>query len=39
MIKHKIVVGVTGASGAIYAQVLLEKLSRMSDQKIGRAHV
>jgi len=32
MAKQKIVVGVTGASGAIYAQVLLQKLARMTDQ-------
>jgi len=30
--KHKIVVGITGASGAIYAKVLLEKLSLLKDQ-------
>lgn len=30
--KHKIVVGVTGASGAIYAKVLLDKLQLLSDQ-------
>jgi 4-hydroxy-3-polyprenylbenzoate decarboxylase len=35
--KHKIVVAITGASGAIYAKVLLEKLTAMSDQieKVG----
>lgn len=32
MKKHKIVVGITGASGAIYAKVLLEKLSKLHDQ-------
>ena len=32
MKKHKIVVGITGASGAIYASVLLEKLWEMNDQ-------
>ncbi|MBL7931377.1 MAG: UbiX family flavin prenyltransferase [Bacteroidia bacterium] len=30
--KHKIVVAVTGASGSIYAKVLLDKLSRLKDQ-------
>ncbi len=30
--KHKIVVAVTGASGAIYAKVLLDKLTQLSDQ-------
>ncbi|MGD1844314.1 MAG: UbiX family flavin prenyltransferase [Salibacteraceae bacterium] len=30
--KHKLVVGVTGASGSIYAKVLLEKLHAMQDQ-------
>jgi 4-hydroxy-3-polyprenylbenzoate decarboxylase len=30
--KHKIVVAVTGASGSIYAQVLLTKLQALSDQ-------
>jgi len=30
--KQKIVVGVTGASGAVYAKVLLDKLSQMPDQ-------
>jgi flavin prenyltransferase len=30
--KHKIVVGITGASGSIYAKVLLDKLSRLNDQ-------
>lgn len=30
--KKKIVVGVTGASGSIYAKVLLEKLARHQDQ-------
>ncbi len=32
MKNHKIVVAVTGASGSIYARVLLEKLSRLKDQ-------
>lgn len=32
MKKHKVVVAVTGASGSIYAQVLLKKLSLMQDQ-------
>lgn len=30
--KHKIVVAVTGASGSIYANVLLKKLQQLSDQ-------
>ncbi|MES2515580.1 MAG: UbiX family flavin prenyltransferase [Bacteroidota bacterium] len=30
--KHKIVVAVTGASGSIYAKILLDKLSKLSDQ-------
>lgn len=30
--KHKIVVAITGASGSIYAKVLLEKLSKLSNQ-------
>ena len=30
--KKKIVVAITGASGAIYAKLLLEKLQRLSDQ-------
>ncbi|MCE9540283.1 MAG: UbiX family flavin prenyltransferase [Bacteroidetes bacterium] len=30
--KHKIVVAVTGASGAIYAKVLLQKLQKMHEQ-------
>ncbi len=30
--SHKIVVAVTGASGAIYAKVLLDKLTQLSDQ-------
>lgn len=29
---HKIVIAVTGASGSIYARVLLEKLSKMKEQ-------
>ncbi|MEW6468131.1 MAG: UbiX family flavin prenyltransferase [Bacteroidota bacterium] len=32
MNKQKIVVGITGASGAIYAQVLLGKLAQLSSQ-------
>ena len=32
MAKHKIILGITGASGAIYAKVLLEKLSALKDQ-------
>lgn len=30
--KHKIIVAVTGASGSIYAKVLLDKLVKLSDQ-------
>ena len=30
--KHKVVVGITGASGSIYAKVLLDKLVALSDQ-------
>lgn len=30
--KHKIVVAITGASGAIYAQVLLNKLQQLNNQ-------
>ena len=30
--KHKIVVAITGASGAIYAKVLLDKLVQLQDQ-------
>ena len=30
--KHKIVVAVSGASGAIYAKVLFDKLVQMKDQ-------
>jgi 4-hydroxy-3-polyprenylbenzoate decarboxylase len=30
--KHKIIVAITGASGAIYAQVLLNKLRHLSEQ-------
>jgi flavin prenyltransferase len=32
MKKHKIIVGITGASGSIYAKVLLEKLAALKDQ-------
>lgn len=32
MKKHKVVVAVTGASGSIYAQVLLKKLAGMKEQ-------
>lgn len=32
MTKHKIVVAITGASGSIYAKVLLDKLASLSDQ-------
>ncbi len=30
--KHKIIVSITGASGSIYAKVLLDKLQKLSDQ-------
>jgi len=30
--KHKIIVGITGASGAIYAKILLQKLQQLHDQ-------
>lgn len=30
--KHKIIVAITGASGSIYAKVLLDKLTQLSDQ-------
>lgn len=30
--KHKIVIAITGASGAIYAKVLLQKLQELQDQ-------
>lgn len=30
--KHKIVVAITGASGSVYAKVLIEKLTKLSDQ-------
>lgn len=30
--KHKIIVAITGASGSIYAKVLLDKLTALSDQ-------
>lgn len=35
--KHKIIVAVTGASGSIYAKVLLDKLAKLSGQveKVG----
>lgn len=32
MTKHKIIVGITGASGSIYAKVLLEKLASLKGQ-------
>ncbi|QQR98259.1 MAG: UbiX family flavin prenyltransferase [Sphingobacteriales bacterium] len=37
MVKKKIIIGITGASGAIYAKVLLDKLMQISTQidKIG----
>ncbi len=30
--KHKVIVSISGASGSIYAKVLLDKLSKLSDQ-------
>jgi len=30
--KHKIIIGITGASGAIYGKLLLEKLAQLKDQ-------
>ena len=30
--KHKIIIAITGASGAIYAKVLLDKLQKLGDQ-------
>ncbi len=30
--KHKIVLGITGASGAIYAKILLQKLTKSAEQ-------
>ncbi len=35
MIKRKIAVGITGASGAIYAQVLIEKLKRLESVELA----
>jgi 4-hydroxy-3-polyprenylbenzoate decarboxylase len=32
MIKHKIIVAITGASGSIYAKVLLQKLAQLQNQ-------
>lgn len=32
MIKHKIIIGITGASGAIYGKMLLERLQGLTDQ-------
>lgn len=32
MAKHRLVVGVTGASGAIYAKVLFDRLAQLHDQ-------
>ncbi|NVO20806.1 MAG: UbiX family flavin prenyltransferase [Bacteroidetes bacterium] len=32
MAKHRIVIGVTGASGAVYAKVLFDRLSTVQDQ-------
>jgi len=30
--KHKIIVGITGASGALYAKLLIDKLAQLKDQ-------
>lgn len=37
MVKHKIVIAVTGASGSIYAKVLLDKVQKLSSEieKVG----
>ena len=32
MSKRKIIIGVTGASGAIYAKVLMDKLAALKNQ-------
>ena len=32
MKKHKVIIAVTGASGAIYAKVLFDKLMSLKDQ-------
>ena len=32
MKKHKIIISITGASGSIYAKVLLEKILMLKDQ-------
>lgn len=32
MMKHKIVVGITGASGSVYAKLLMEKLQQLHEQ-------
>ncbi|TAH43445.1 MAG: UbiX family flavin prenyltransferase [Bacteroidetes bacterium] len=32
MSKHKIIVGITGASGSVYAKVLLDKLAKLQEQ-------
>lgn len=39
MKKHKIVIAITGASGAVYAKVLLEKLLKLNEQIIEVAVV
>lgn len=31
-LKHKLAIAVTGASGSVYAKVLLDKISKLSDQ-------
>ena len=32
MLKHRIIIGITGASGAIYGKILLDKLALLQDQ-------
>jgi flavin prenyltransferase len=36
-VKHKIIIGITGASGAIYARLMLEKLRSMQERLAGVA--
>ena len=35
MIKHKIIIGITGASGAIYGKLLMERLAGLHDQVVA----
>ncbi len=35
MIKRKIAIGITGASGAIYAKVLIEKLKKLDNVELS----